>query len=61
MRKEDEQAIKRAIALFRIECQEHPDGCRQCIFWQMRGNYYTCLFDTPPADYDADEIINSYK
>lgn len=61
MRKEDEQAIRRAIALLKIECQEHPEGCRRCIFWQKRGEYYMCIFDNPPSQYDANEIIDSYK
>ena len=56
MRKEDEQAIKRTIALVKHECAEHQ-LCKQCrLYITGKG----CIVDTPPQFLDADAIIECF-
>lgn len=55
MRKEDIQAIKRAVALAKIECQEHV-LCKQCRLFKD----YGCVLDKPPAHFDVDEILERF-
>lgn len=55
MRKEDIQAIKRAVALAKIECQEHH-LCKECRLYYNND----CVLDRPPAHFDADEIIKCF-
>ena len=56
MRKEDIQAIVRAIAIFKCECQEH-ELCRGC---NMVKNH-DCVLNKPPAHLDANEIIEALE
>lgn len=56
MRKEDIQAIKRAIALAKIECQEHQ-LCKECRLYCGK---YGCVLDKPPAHFDVDEILKCF-
>lgn len=58
MRKEDEQAIKRAMAILRYECQQHIN-CNQCKFYHI-AEYGDCLLNRPPVYYDIDEIIKCF-
>ena len=55
MRKEDIQAIKRVIALAKIECQEHV-LCKQCRLFKD----YGCVLDKPPAHFDVNEILERF-
>lgn len=55
MRKEDTEAIKRAVALAKIECQEHH-LCKQCKLYSE----YDCVLDKPPAHWDIDEILKCF-
>lgn len=55
MRKEDEQAIKRAIAILRMECQVHM-SCNSCGFYR-KGE---CILNVPPMHYDIEEIIKCF-
>ena len=57
MRKEDEQAIKRALAILKVECQEHR-SCRSCMFYKYENN--DCLLNVPPMHYDIEEIIKCF-
>lgn len=53
MRKEDEQAIRRTVALLRVKCQEH-ELCRNCeLYISGEG----CVLDRPPAYLNEDTII----
>lgn len=55
MRKEDEQAIKRALAILRVECQEHR-VCSHCKFYN--NSRCECMLNIPPMYYDVEAIIN---
>jgi len=55
MRKEDEQAIKRAIAILKVECQEHR-SCNTCAFYK----HGDCILNMPPMHYNIDEIIKCF-
>lgn len=55
MRKEDEQAIKRAIAILRMECQVHK-SCNSCGFYR-KGE---CILNVPPMHYNIEEIIKCF-
>ena len=55
MRNEDEQAIKRAIAILKIECQEHR-SCNTCAFYK----HGDCILNKPPMHYNIDEIIKCF-
>ena len=61
MRKEDEQAIRRTVALLKIKCQEQK-ACCSCPFYILteEGNHvhHGCIFDVPPAYLNAEDIIN---
>lgn len=63
MRKEDEQAFIRTIALLKIECQEHV-YCDECPLYQTtkfdNGEHHGCIMDMPPAYLDAKEIIKCF-
>lgn len=62
MRKEDEQAIKRALAILRVECQEHRSCC-SCKFYSDNGSETTskdCLLNVPPMHYNLEEIIKCF-
>lgn len=63
MRKEDEQAIKRAIAILKVTCQEQKD-CASCRFYDTNKNTYIagsdCLLNRPPAYYSIDDIIKCF-
>ena len=58
MRKEDEQAIKRAIAILKHECQEHKH-CYECKFYNKDQTIDSswCALDKPPSHYNIDEIV----
>ena len=56
MRKEDEQAIIRTIALVKQECAEHK-FCKQCRLYETGKG---CLIDCPPQFLDAETIIQSF-
>ena len=55
MRQEDEQAIKRALAILKVECQQHK-SCKMCRC------YYDgdCIINKPPMHYDIDTIIKCF-
>lgn len=53
MRKEDEQAIKRALAILRMECQEHK-SCASYRFYEKKD----CTLNKPPMHYNIDDIIS---
>ena len=55
MRKEDEQAIKRAMAILKVECQEHR-SCNTCAFYK----HGDCILNMPPMHYNIDEIIKCF-
>jgi hypothetical protein len=63
MRKEDEQAIKRTVALLKCICQEHTE-CSQCPLYVTTTHdnceHHGCVVDIPPAFVDADEIIKCF-
>lgn len=63
MRKEDEQAIKRAIAILKVECQEHR-SCKTCKFYgKAKDSTYApldCILNCPPMYYNTDEIIKCF-
>lgn len=56
MRKEDEQAIHRTLALLRKECQEHS-MCRGCKMYRSND----CILDKPPAYFNPKEVITALK
>ena len=56
MRKEDKEAIRRTIALFKQECTKH-ERCVNCKFY---GTGKGCLIDCPPQFLDAETIINCF-
>lgn len=60
MRKEDEQAIKRTVALLKIKCQEQQQ-CSNCSLNTLieEGNHihHGCILDVPPAYLNAENII----
>ena len=58
MRKEDEQAIKRAIAILKVECQVHKN-CNECRFYHAT-RFGDCVLDRPPANYDIEEILKCF-
>ena len=62
VRKEDEQAIRRTVALLKIKCQEQK-ACSSCPFYILteEGNHvhHGCIFDVPPAYLNAEDIINN--
>ena len=62
MRKEDEQAIKRTIALLKIKCQEQ-DQCYNCSLYTTveEGNHihHGCLLAVPPAFFNTEHIIKN--
>ncbi len=55
MRKEDEQAIKRALAILRHECLEHK-SCKSCEFHVG----YDCMLNRPPMHYDIEKILKCF-
>lgn len=55
MRKEDEQAIKRAIAILKVECQSHK-SCNSCNFYK----HGDCVFNAPPMHYSINEILECF-
>ena len=55
MRKEDELAIKRAVAILRMECQVHK-SCNSCGFYR-KGE---CILNVPPMHYNIEEIIKCF-
>ena len=55
MRNEDIQAIKRALAILRVECQEHK-SCSKCSLYKDK----MCILDRPPMHYDTDAIIKCF-
>lgn len=62
MRKEDEQAIKRTIALLKTKCQENKlcDGCSlNTIIEEDNHIHHGCVLDVPPAFLNAEDIINN--
>ena len=63
MRKEDEQAIKRALAILKVECQEHK-SCKSCRFYgKAQDATYTpndCVLNSPPMYYNIDAIIKCF-
>jgi len=56
MRKEDEQAIHRTLALLRKECQEH-EMCRGCKLYRSND----CILSYPPAYFNPEEVITALK
>lgn len=63
MRKEDEQAMRRTIALLKMKCQEQKE-CPRCPLYTeyIADNYrhHGCLLDVPPAYLDADAVIECF-
>ncbi len=62
MRKEDEQAIKRTVALLKIKCQEQEQCCSCSLHTIIEeGNHihHGCILDVPPAYLNAEDIINN--
>lgn len=57
MRQEDIIAIKRTIALVRIQCQEH-ERCKEC---KLYVSGVGCVMDRPPAYLNEDEIIEALQ
>lgn len=58
MRKEDEQAIKRAIALLKVECQKHK-SCNTCMFYGVT-DIRDCVLNKPPMHYNIEEIFECF-
>lgn len=62
MRKEDEQAIRRTIAIIKTKCQEQKE-CMECSLHTTvrEANYihHGCVLDMPPAYLNAEDIINN--
>ena len=58
MRNEDKQAIRRAIAILKQECQQHR-SCVSCKFYNKDQSVESslCALDKPPMYYNVDEII----
>ena len=61
MRKEDEQAIKRAVAILKVECQTH-ERCKECPLLTKEDDegFTDCVVNVPPAYLNADEIIECF-
>ena len=57
MREEDKKAIHRALAILKVECQEHK-SCKSCRFYDC--TYNDCLLNKPPMHYKVDEIIKCF-
>lgn len=55
MRKEDVQAIKRALAILRVECLEHK-SCKSCPL----STSYDCMLNKPPMHYDIEKILECF-
>lgn len=55
MRKEDIQAIHRAVALAKHECQEHQ-LCKGCRLYKN----HDCILNKPPAHFEVEEIIECF-
>lgn len=62
MRKEDEQAIKRTVALLKMKCQEQ-EQCSSCslntIIEEDNHIHHGCILDVPPAFLNAEDIISN--
>ena len=54
MRKEDEEAIIRAVEILKLECDKHK-RCKGCKLYVMG-----CLLDRPPAYYDTESIVKCF-
>lgn len=55
MRKEDVQAIKRALAILRVECQKHK-SCKSCPL----SVDLDCIVSKPPMHYDIEKILECF-
>lgn len=63
MRKEDEQAMRRTLALMKMKCQEQKE-CPSCPLYldiiQDNHRHHGCVLDVPPIYLDIDTVVKCF-